>query len=869
MKSCKAFMNHLARRMPGKGRAAGTILLSGIWMSMIFGQAVLPARAEEPPADNGIITSAEPVVLQKSFTADKDREGTITLVQYMTGSVAQTIVPSDIVLVLDQSGSMRFPYRNNDPTIRQNALKESAGQFIRRIGELNRGLPAEHQSRMDIITFGNDAKDLMKGMVTVSGSGEQALADMVSGLQHGSEKTRTDLGLQAANAVLYSDAEKANGHPKTVVLFTDGQPNPEGGHGFQPSTANAALRQAKQLKDAGAKVYVVSIDANTKFSPGEDLPIYERDSRDTDNNPSFFYFDDSQGYDAPTETTNYCKTSDERVGKINSRFLYLLSSDNPEADSLSYEGKTYGVDTSDSYCFQADNAGQLTEAFHTIAQKIDVTASLPDSDSVIRDIVTDDFTLDRTSIRAYSSERAKGTDGTFVWAEPQDITAELTIGQAGDDADSITVSGFDYRGNYVSDTGHADDPEFYGKKLIVTFRITAVKTYGGNGIPTNKPESGLYGKESETPIASYPVPEADLPLQYEISSRDCTVYVPDRVDPEEMVLFTDGYEPDGRVNAYVDIEYSMKNPSGAVIGTRIIQAGEKASDTCWEWKDGIHESGLCHVDCRVAPVKEGTAAPITRTADPRATIFRPVLKLKDTTLDQGAELDFTAKTPIQESQLGPHFLSLSFQSDDGQTASMADAPALSYTAIPGSGCTEKDGHYYMNTEEELPVKLQVFRQVNDQRTEITGETIFRHECSLDNCRFEAIRESDGGSGVRFLIHGKGEKPSVVVKQPPVEIEQPDIHVKSPEVVVDPPVVTMRSADNPAPEQETFQASYRPREPEAAPQAAPEGEVMQPMVRSRIATGDDQSMIAWAVALCVSFGLLVLWMVVPPRKPRSR
>ena len=98
--------------------------------------------------------------------------------------------------------------------------------------------------------------------------------------------TRTDRGLEEAERALAGSTAAE----KMVVLFTDGVPND--GHGFQPWVADRAIAAAGRLKQAGAKVHVVSL-AMPGTEGRESLPSYEKAAEDTAGDANFYYVSSS------------------------------------------------------------------------------------------------------------------------------------------------------------------------------------------------------------------------------------------------------------------------------------------------------------------------------------------------------------------------------------------------------------------------------------------------------------------------------------------------------------------------------------------------------------------------------------------------
>lgn len=179
-----------------------------------------------------------------------------------TSNTTKTVTvgtPVDIVLVLDESGSMEYEFDNRNT--RRQALQEAANKFIDSANEANQGVPQENQIRMSIVTFSDDA-DVARGWTYVTGEGTQSLHDTIGDLnQYGA--TRTDLGLSEADGQLASARQDAQ---KIVILFTDGDPSGSDFtfDDFDCVTAKDAVNTAKEMKDDGATVYTIGIfeDAN-------------------------------------------------------------------------------------------------------------------------------------------------------------------------------------------------------------------------------------------------------------------------------------------------------------------------------------------------------------------------------------------------------------------------------------------------------------------------------------------------------------------------------------------------------------------------------------------------------------------------------
>ena len=110
---------------------AGLLFFVMLW-------SLLPASAlaanEEAELETEVSTSENsPVQVKKTINGDGTK---LTLEAYVTNEVTQTssTKPLDIVLVLDQSGSMAYNFggndKGNDSERRQYAMKQAVNSFI-------------------------------------------------------------------------------------------------------------------------------------------------------------------------------------------------------------------------------------------------------------------------------------------------------------------------------------------------------------------------------------------------------------------------------------------------------------------------------------------------------------------------------------------------------------------------------------------------------------------------------------------------------------------------------------------------------------------------------------------------------------------
>ena len=172
----------------------------------------------------------------------------LTLEAYLTNEVTQMVSTKllDIVLVLDQSGSMADSFGN---VTRQAAMKNAVNAFIEEVAAKN----ADH--RMAIVTFGSDAQRLVE-WTTVDDSGKTQLTDAINRLpKNPSGATNVGAGMEVAKLLM--DSATDTDRQKVVIVFTDGVPTTT--NTFSTAVANTAITAAKSMKDSGVTIYAVGI----------------------------------------------------------------------------------------------------------------------------------------------------------------------------------------------------------------------------------------------------------------------------------------------------------------------------------------------------------------------------------------------------------------------------------------------------------------------------------------------------------------------------------------------------------------------------------------------------------------------------------
>ena len=226
----------------------------------------------------------------------KNDDGTYTLSMDVTGksseSTEQQVVPLDIALVLDVSGSMDEPIGDGSSTTRLQALKQAVTSFLSQVEDQNQRINDNTKKvQVALIKYAGNNSNTIGNQMYCSGVigpitgacyyGEwrnysqtvhslawepaqlQQERDAVNALQAGGA-TRADFGLQHAVTQLNSGVN--SGRPdaqKLTIFYSDGSPTSS--DGFETTVADAAIRAAAQLKAGTSQV--ISIGAMSGANP--------------------------------------------------------------------------------------------------------------------------------------------------------------------------------------------------------------------------------------------------------------------------------------------------------------------------------------------------------------------------------------------------------------------------------------------------------------------------------------------------------------------------------------------------------------------------------------------------------------------------
>ena len=552
------------------------------------------------------------VVMDKTVTHVSDDTYKVTLEQYVSGSVTPgTTTPIDAVLVLDVSGSMDEgfgegdaayveeynPEKNSNYTYyikdangsytgvswcskckeftdgctwffghvagkkytpmtsaediasdhvqffssntKITALKSAVNSFIDVIAEDN------PTSKIAIVKFAGDKKDtvgndtykegrytynytqIVQNLTEANTDGAASLKAAVNALT-ASGATAADYGLEKAIDVFGAAGQVPKDRNRVVIMFTDGEPNHD--NGFDGIVAKAAIDKAKTLKNEsyGASVYTIGIFDGA--SVGESLPA---------NNDN---------------------------GRTN-RYMHLVSSNYPEASSMKDTGTG---DVTKGFYKVASDANSLGSVFTQLGEAIGKPSIDLGSTAVLTDNIASNFIAPANvaDVKVYTADY-DGNSKTF--GDWEDFPGDVKIS-----GNAVTVTGFNYSANYVSETQHPGTDNDFGKKLIVEFKITVdrTKTYGGTQ-PANAGANITLDGETIASVGNPQVP-VSIVNGFSASYTNSKTYDGNGFtikDEFEAMLKKDNIA-DGEKNDYVNITYTVIDEKGGIVGTYVIEANK-------------------------------------------------------------------------------------------------------------------------------------------------------------------------------------------------------------------------------------------------------------------------------------------------------
>ena len=394
---------------------------------------------------------------------------------------------ASVVLVLDASDSL-----GSDGLT---AVKDSAKSFISTLKE------SSPESEVSIVWFsgdeGSSGTTTVRDYCTLTDAGVNTLNAFID------TKTTTSGGTPMGDALsqAYTKIKAAHNSNKYVLLFTDGMPGhyPESGTAkenrnqrFNCMSANKACNHAEKIKaenDGNAILYTVGYFKTGRDSTESQIYWHRGDS------DSSYYYDNTGHVDKNWRYTHDTLTTDTA---FLSDYIATKASGNNQ------------------YAFTTSDKEQLTGIFQALAGKIgDLYSVTP---TKIVDTIDARFKLTEVSRIALvgNVNGVKNTETNTTTYTKADNTIVITENANG--TTTITWTGD------AAKIRNAEDPTNPG--WHVNFQIQAKDDFiGGNVIPTNGSDSGIYLNDETTNTKPFPQPSVNVKLlNHTLDNKEITFY---------------------------------------------------------------------------------------------------------------------------------------------------------------------------------------------------------------------------------------------------------------------------------------------------------------------------------------------------------
>ena len=534
--------------------------------------------------------------LVKSATKNNDGTYTIKLESWVTGKVEQTTgsVPLDIVLVLDQSGSM---------SDKLETLKGAVRNFVNTVKTDAANNNVDH--RIAIVGFarsGNDSRDnnakWQNTGIFVNGEFKKYETYTDSGYYEVYELNQFNKYYIMQNGffgeytveVSYNSEQRSWGYWEDrffgeptwkTVIPKENKDDTDYSHAqfYEWRKGGSQGLTEQDYKDALVSSNADSIDTaisnlaangSTRASYGMEMANnvfkYNTTSNEnrsrvvvffTDGEPGYSGYENNEAGRAIAQANIAKKTYNAKVFSVGmfgdasenvTNFMNYVSSNYPDANASSDYWDdwtiTSGDKVNDTYYMTA-NSTDLSKVFETISGSILTPSVEADGDTILTDTLSQYFTFGN-DVTVDANGKVTGVtvekvayQGNNIWASSgTDITSTVGVDLTGKE---VKVTGFDYsdKENVVTD---GTTPSGY--KLVVTFNVkpdTNCKAWGATGEYETNAGSATLGKDGSDPFATVASPKAPVETYQVTYTFDSNA--PDGANlPEDRGYYISGQE---------------------------------------------------------------------------------------------------------------------------------------------------------------------------------------------------------------------------------------------------------------------------------------------------------------------------------------
>ena len=596
---------------------SGTRPVPFLQVGPLVENAVMPmtlmSRSAPMLLNSGTGTSeAEGIEVNKTATANADGTYTLNLEAYATGDlkIVTESKPTDIVLVLDQSGSMADPfeydykvtYEKFDGTYSEayrnptyHIASDGSYHELNASREWKWGVPLGFEFTFICDTCGTTihTKRCWFFGWTTSVDGNSGVFKRVA---HSTTISRVNALKDAVNSFVKSVREDASangvdhkiaivgfasqsGYGNNTEILSIAGDNSEYGSGDNDSVGKAYNQlTTEDYKSAltgcndvilDNAIKAIATNGATRADLGMEMAQkILKQNADPDRNQVVILFTDGE----PTSGNSFedrvangaikeAKTIKDSgatvytIGIFNGADVngsdrsnrYMQYVSSNYPNATAMDNPNAGNNT-DGYYLVAQDAGGLSEIFEKISEEVGGSKSDLNEKAVLQDVISPYFEIvnDSNGKPMVTVSTATYT-GEDTFKNDTSLDPSIHVDTSGD---TVTVTGFDYKEHYVgTESSATGDMTYRGKKLMLSITIQPKEEFlGGNNVPTNVgPESGIYVDATESePVKKFQEPTVNVDMNYEVTENDKTIYLGNSASLLDLVNGSGYYEELGR-----------------------------------------------------------------------------------------------------------------------------------------------------------------------------------------------------------------------------------------------------------------------------------------------------------------------------------
>lgn len=530
----------MQKRAARRGTRALAFLLCLLMVVTLL--PVMGASAADVVQPSETVTAIEGLKMSKQLTLMTDGTYTIDLEAYATG-VSQTVTqksgtPLDIVLVIDQSGSMAYNDGGSSTDTasdrRMYKLQEAVRSFVNNISANAKEFDVEHK-----IAMVGYASNLTAGP---SSEWNDRNSTGIKGIGHnGSDTYWVNTGLYVNGAFKNYQTNIQTGWGGSVTSATDltaqdykdalVSVNDDNGNVAESITASINL-----FKASGGTYTEYGMTMAQNIFKNNPIRSYTKEDGTTVQSQRIvvLFTDGETNSDISTVLTS----ANTLKGNTYGATIYCVGfGSSVKTDFLSHVSSNYnsasygwistgmwdgyydysGTQVATKYSMTANNKDELDNIFTNISK--DVTQSSSSTElteaAVLKDIISENFDVTNAEVSAASYEVTTTDGSTYTTgSKVQDYDAALN-----EDTKTVDVTDFNYKENYVA-KGHA------GEKLVVTITGLLPNQAGKTLYSNDNEKSGIYTQNTdETPFASFDKPYTTVNTETRVVDFGMTVQI--------------------------------------------------------------------------------------------------------------------------------------------------------------------------------------------------------------------------------------------------------------------------------------------------------------------------------------------------------